>query len=1164
MTKASPLRVLQAALRRYQTPIRVLALLLAFTAVTSVLFLSFRGTTAEVGALTDAAATSIAVESEVINFMTEDSQGNVSDRVLAQMNGTTTEPVRCGNLGYATGGYSGSPRRGVSVSGGARIYNADSPLPSQCGGISVGGFSYSVTWREWPSGRTYSTSRRGGCSSSGLSYSCSAGSAGPPAATDSRHYWYISRWSISCPRVSYGGRTVRVSCVPPRPPKPPPTPTPLADPISATLEITSSPDAHDTYAIGEEIEVKVAFSEDVTTATTSRPSLRLSLDSGRKTASYNRSSGNRDIYFTYTVAEGDLDPTGLAVPENPMGGHVYVGVEKRRLVNSGLQSDTDHQVDGVRPRINRVEIDRSAFNDLKPADTGYDIDLLVSFDEDVEVTGDPQIVLKVNRQNATSTFAEPTGHTLSKVFRYLLPKSSDSAETSTTTRVSLPAGEVSLDSDDAVKDLAGNDAILTYRALREFTMTSFDNEGPVLEGLSISGETNRYGWLRICKEQRLGGHFRGCEGLTHAESGRGYADITAQFDEALKLNAPRTVTRLEVTLAGGATSTTEIPFTLQALDRDVAMGKIVFKYYVKVGEYAEGGLSLEPGELRCTTENLDCYDDIHGNDAESLAHTGLPLQPQYRIDGVSPTISGLEMLSEAPGREGWYGIGDTIRVGMRFSEPVLVGSYGPLNGTTTSTFIPNSGGNLKLPLTLDPATTSPTELVRRSGDIMAEVHDFRFVVREGDSDPTGISVAANSLIRTQIGTSTATTTNNRKAVIHDIAYNHLCEGGISNWQIYNPKDELDPHYDMDNQDRQQFEECDGGQDQHPALAAQTDHKVDGTRPTLESVEFANTPADNDGYAIGEAIEVTATFSERVWVYGSPIVNLTLGDSMKQMTYYPLTTTNASGTLEYIATDSLTFVYIVEEGDEDTDGLSIPANAFNKMGALIDDVARNEVMDISHDAVDTDSSRKVDGIRATITGRRFISSPSPTSTTTDTYTQGDEIAVELTFSEPVSTVPDGALMDMELTLADSSTTTRRMRADGVTSTTTVVFRYTVTGQDLGTDMKIPADPFGTPISDLINQVTATTTLIDLLGTSLAALNLVDRVSFVDNISIGNRIAARNRRNRYPKSRGNASAFSRRTKARLDNIRSFPTTVNCKDSGTWGSLSRNRCPIQGTRC
>ena len=141
------------------------------------------------------------------------------------------------------------------------------------------------------------------------------------------------------------------------------------------------------------------------------------------------------------------------------------------------------------------------------------------------------------------------------------------------------------------------------------------------------------------------------------------------------------------------------------------------------------------------------------------------------------------------------------------------------SGEHGNAFIPNMGGNLKLPLTLDTATTSPTELLRRPGDIMGEVHDFRFIVREGDNDPTGISVAANSLVRTQVATSTQASYNNRKAVIHDIAFNHVCEGGVQNWQI-----QLNPSGPLGGD----FEECDGGQDQHPALNDDLYHAVDGT------------------------------------------------------------------------------------------------------------------------------------------------------------------------------------------------------------------------------------------------------------------------------------------------------------------------------------------------
>ena len=1094
LAQAMPLRVISPV------AIRVLAILLLFLSVIVVMFLAFRESAGEVGALTDSAATAIAVESEVINFMSGESPAKVPENWPARHSTSTSSGRPCGYPTRGTATYRGYPTSGVSISGMVWIFGTGDGISRArpgCGGVSVSGAGISYTFTHYPSGATRS-GRAGGSCSGGTRFTCRIGSVSRPTSTVEGEYWYLNRWSISCPSVSYAGHSTSVSCSKPKPPKPPPTPTPLADPISATLEITSSPVAHSTYAIGETVEVKASFDEDITIETSSPPSMKLGLDSGGKTVAYDRMSGNRELYFKYTIAEGDSDVTGLAVPGNPLGGHVYKDGEKRRLVNSGLQSDPAHRVDGVRPRINRVQFDASVFSALKSGDPGYNVDLLLSFDEDVEVTGDPKVAITVDGAAATSTFHSPIGHTLSKSFRYVRPAVSGEGSTPTISVV-LPGGEVTLESDDRIKDLVGNDAILTYDALSALSMTAFDRTGVILEGLSINrltSLTNRYGRLRLCKVERNSqNHFTGCKkiGLGGTGNGNGFVDIIAQFDEAITGSAPSNAVPLDVTLDGGETSATEIVIP-RGMQSRLAARRITFKYYVKAGEYAPGGLSVASGSLECDGGLTSCYVDGSNNLPSSLSHTGLPLQPQFKIDGVIPTITGLEMLSEAPGREGWYGIDDTIRVGMRFSEPVLVGSYGPVTGVTGNSFIPNFGGDLKLPLLLETYATTTTELLRRPGDIMSEVHDFRFMVRKGDNDPDGISVSANSLKRTQIGSNTANSHNNRKAVIHDIAYNHVCPGGIDNWQI-----QLEPNGPLGGN----FEECDGGQDQHTGLAAQIDHKVDGTRPVLESVQFANTPADPDGYAIGEEIQVTVTFSERVWVYGGPALNLQVGPDLKTMTYYPLVETNASGTLEYLPSTDLTFVYVVEEWDLDTDGLSIPENAFNPMGAVIDDVGRNDVLSIAHDAVATDATRKVDGIRATIESARFISTPSHTSGSTDTYIGGDEIAVELTFSERVDTFPDGALMDLEFTLADSSTVTRQMVADGVTSTTTVVLRYTVTDHDLGTGMKIPANPFGRPVSEileLLEATTSTTTETELQIEAVPAQNIVDGVGNASEMSM----------------------------------------------------------------
>ena len=1076
LTQVSPLRAISPILRRYDAPVRVFGLLLLFTAITVVLFLAFSGTAGEVGALTDSAATSIAVEAEVINFMSGESPANVPENWPASHSTSTSSGRPCGYPARGSATYSGYPTSGVTISGSAWIFGTGTGISAPiagCGGVSVSGAGISYTFTHHPSGDTRGGSAGASCSGS-TRFTCRIGRVSRPTTAVEGEYWYLSRWSISCPRVSYAGHSTSVTCRRPAPPKPPPTPTRLPDPIVFTIEIASEPSSG-AYAIGEEISVRASFSENIDIDTNSPPSLRLSLDSAVKEMGYDRLDDSRDLYFKYVVTEGDLDETGVAIPENPVTGRVRSGTGERRLLHTGLQSDPDHRVDGVRPRITGMAFDPNAY--IASADAPQKIDLTVDWSEAVRISGAPSIGMIVNGAAATSTYVAPADIDESPLRLQTRFSHPQVAGTTGTTTVAVAAGRVLLDSSETIRDAAGNDAVLDHPALPAIGMTPLDRTGPILRSLSVSdGQGNAQGWSRLCKLDLRPFYDLKC--FRTAANGSTMW-VRAVFNETLAGN-PIPGASLNIRVGSS-----DVPIS-GALHQD---NTLFFRYRVASGHEDVDGISIAAGTITCP----NCT-DAEGNPA-TLGHLGLPTQPRRKVDGVPPTITGLTVLSEGEGREGWYGVGDTLRIGMEFSEPVYVGSYreehvGPVR---RARFVPNLGGMPVLPLVLDTPSAPTTVLEYHPAHDITAIHDFRYSVREGDYDLTGISVEANSLQRTKVGSGDDLKVNNRETIIYDRAYNHVCDFQNSeseNWHVYLGAFSVgDP--------TEQFERCLAG-DKHPALAVQTEHRIDGLRPELESLEVLDLPQDDDGYAIGDEIRIGATFSERVWVSGGPVLYLQVGDDPRAMTYYPLTGTDGSGTLEYLPSTEITFVYVVEEGDEDTDGLSIPENALNRMGTVIDDVARNEVLDsgIVNAATGDDHTRRVDGVRATITDARFISDPSATSTAADTYVAGDEIAVELTFSEPVDTFPDGALMDLEFTLADSTTVTRQLQADGVTSTSTVVFRYTVTEQDQGTGLRIPADPFGTPVPDLLDQVTATTTLIDLLGTSTAALNIVDKVGLVN--------------------------------------------------------------------
>ena len=144
----------------------------------------------------------------------------------------------------------------------------------------------------------------------------------------------------------------------------------------------------------------------------------------------------------------------------------------------------------------------------------------------------------------------------------------------------------------------------------------------------------------------------------------------------------------------------------------------------------------------------------------------------------------------------------------------------------------------------------------------------------------------------------------------------------------------------------------------------TSHQVDGSKtggdnagPVVRSIAFAGgAPHDTDNdstpdtYGRNDAIEVAVTFSEAVTVdtgNGTPSLGLEVGSGTVQAAY-------ASGT----GTATLTFSYAVQAGEEDTDGVSVPAGTIALNEGTLKDAADNAAS-LYHDPVARDANRKVD-------------------------------------------------------------------------------------------------------------------------------------------------------------------------------------------------------------
>ena len=122
-------------------------------------------------------------------------------------------------------------------------------------------------------------------------------------------------------------------------------------PTVSNIEITSDPGTDRTYAVDDEIQVTVTFSETV--AVTGTPELRLELGGGQRTATYEGGSGTAALVFGYTVAAGESDMDGVGVEADSLsGGTIRDGAGHNAVLDhQAVAANASHKVDGVKPAL---------------------------------------------------------------------------------------------------------------------------------------------------------------------------------------------------------------------------------------------------------------------------------------------------------------------------------------------------------------------------------------------------------------------------------------------------------------------------------------------------------------------------------------------------------------------------------------------------------------------------------------------------------------------------------------------------------------------------------------------------------------------------------------------------------------------------------------------
>ena len=670
-------------------------------------------------------------------------------------------------------------------------------------------------------------------------------------------------------------------------------------PSVSSVSFVGTPADGDTYRLGETIEVKVVFDRFISASGT--PQVALTIGSATRLAdlSFSRGIGGlTDMHFKYEVQAADRDGNGISIAANALGlngGTIKAaadGTTDATLTHAAVADDASRKVAGSQvsaPAVSSVYFVGSPKNgnSYQPGET---IAVQANLDRTVNVTGSPQLALTIGSRTRYATYPSNVTRLGIQVLRFEYEVQQVDRDTD---GISIAANAIRLNGGTITATDGTTDADLRHAAV------AADATRTVGAG-QVTGPVVSFVWFSTSPAS--GEYFRQGESI----------EVTVRFSQAVTVSgSPRVAVSVGshtryATYSSSDSNATEIAFryTVQEKDRDLDGISI-----------AANALGLGGGTIRKTDTTTDAV----------LTHTAVSASSRRKVDGktTAPAVSSISF-SGSPAGGDTYERGEKIEVRVEFDRPVTV------------------TGRPQVGLAIGSHTRTATFSSIRLG-VTAR---FAYTVQAGDRDADGIAIAANAL-GLGGGTIRAAADGTTDAVLT-----------------------------------------------HAAVAADATRKADGSlviAPAVTGVSFAGSAPAGNTYRPGQTIQVEVRFSRPVTVTGSPVVDLTVGSATRAAAFFSV---GGSGT-------TATFDYQVQDGDADTDGVSIAANALRLAGGTIEGADGVTDAVLTHAAVPADSSRKV-GARvqgaAPVVSRMFFSSYPASG---DTYQFGEVIRVEVVFDRPVT-------------------------------------------------------------------------------------------------------------------------------------------------------------------
>ena len=801
----------------------------------------------------------------------------------------------------------------------------------------------------------------------------------------------------------------------------------------------NGPVSGDTYGLAEEITIQVVFDLAVDVTGSPQLVLMVGNQERRadytgrafllEFVTGNPLLQERNMTFRYTVQASDMDSDGISVAANAISlnsGTIRIADGTTNatlgLGDRALSNDSFRKVDGGQESAPRVTQIYASNLPASGIGTTYgladEVVVVVVFDHAVDVTGSPSLVLAswVTMTGSVTREAHYLSGSGSRrlTFRYRVQSSDTDAFDVYVLpgALSLNGGSIKLAGSTinaVVRQAfttaigrrvdAGHGAIalsqwtLTVRETSSETYTVRLGKQPVggnvtvaitgvADGIAASPASLTFTTTNWATAQTVTASATNDQNqadevvtLTHAASGGGYGDVTAEIevtaldDDVARLNVSKT----QLTVEEGTSGTYAMHLNTQP-SGDVT---------VTVGG-ASGAVTVDT-------------DTATGNQSTlTFTRTNWNASQTVTVSAASDSNSANEtlILSHTASGGGYGSLDSSARPGVALTvdDDAAPGFVFDANPSTTSE---DELGPLLL--TEDHATNaSKSYTVRLAGqptqNVTATITSAdTYAVTVDDTDGDSGNGVQNTLTFTTANWNTAQTVTVRAVFDSDsrnesIVVNHVAATATSS-EYSNVSDNF--------------------------IVSVTD---DDVPPAVIGVTITRNPVSGDTYERAEVIEIGVTFSAPVSVsWPVPRLALGIGSQTRQATYYSRT-----------GSRQLTFFYAVQSSDRDTDGITVASDALSGFIYRTGNSSRRAVLTLGASAIENSSLHKVDGSRATapsVADVRIETNPR----SGDTYGLAEEIwvtvwfdrAVDLTGAPQLALTMDSQMRQMKLGWRSSS-------------------------------------------------------------------------------------------------------------------------------------------------